>query len=73
MNEAIDITPEDSVTPIYLAEETQDSIDSRKKDLKLVEDIEKAKIAKEEAMASAIEKLRVLGLSEEEAKAIAGV
>jgi hypothetical protein len=77
MSEPIDITPEDSVVPVYLvpltpeeeAERAQWAADEEAR--KLAE--EEATAAKEAARESAIKKLAKLGLTEEEAQAIIGI
>jgi len=68
--EPIDITPENSFGPVYLAEltdteiaELQASGDAR----------EQAETERETKLASAITKLKALGLTETEAKIIIGI
>lgn len=64
-----DITPEDSVVPIYLKPETKKELDDRLKEQKNVEaEIE----ARENAKASAAIKLAKLGLTLDEINAITG-
>jgi hypothetical protein len=75
--DATEITPEDSVVPIYLVPLNQDQIDELE-DIsnKLESDrifFEQQQQAIEEAKQSALIKLAALGLTEEEAKAIVGV
>ena len=76
-NEPIDITPEDSVVPVYLVELTEEEIAERESQAAEMAQQEADRIAaaeaKEAAKASAIAKLAALGLTEEEAAAIAGV
>lgn len=76
-NEPIDITPEDSVVPVYLVELTEEEIAEREAIAAQSAQEEADRIASEEAKvaakASAIAKLAALGLTEEEAAAIAGV
>jgi hypothetical protein len=76
-NELIDITPEDSVVPVYLVEPTEEEIAEREALAKQLSKEEADRVAMEEAKeaakASAIAKLAALGLTEEEATAIAGV
>ena len=68
-----DITPEESVSPIYLVPLTEEEILQRKEmqleqDKRMQEELDKLKNKE-----SAIAKLLKLGITEEEAKAIAGV
>ena len=76
-NEPIDITPEDSVVPVYLIELTEEEIAEREASAAAAAQQEADRLAeieaKEAAKASAIAKLAALGLTEEEAAAIAGV
>lgn len=68
-----DITPENSIVPVYLVPPTKEEIAEQEQ--RILEDQERRQQeqAKEEAKISALEKLAKLGLTEEEAKAIAGV
>lgn len=74
--ELIDITPEDSVVPIYLEQLNEE--EQAEQDIKIAqmkaeqEQREVEQIAKEEAKASGLAKLISLGLTETEAKALAG-
>lgn len=72
--ELVDITPEDSIVPIYLEVLTDEEQAFRDADLAQIaanqEAHEAERIAKEEAKASGIAKLQALGLTEEEAKAL---
>lgn len=76
-NEPIDITPADSVVPVYLIELTEEEIAEREAAAAEAAQQEADRLAeieaKEAAKASAIAKLAALGLTEEEAAAIAGV
>lgn len=76
-NEPIDITPADSVVPVYLIELTPEEIAEREAAAAEAEQQETDRLAeieaKEAAKASAIAKLAALGLTEEEAAALAGV
>ena len=73
MSELIDITPEDSVTPIYRTELTPEQI--AENEAWAAENLrQEAEIAAREAIhQSALAKLQKLGLTEDEAKAIVGV
>lgn len=73
MSEPIDITPEDSVVPIYLVPLTPEEEAERTRWAKEAEQREKDEAAKVDAKASAISKLSALGLTEEEAKAVIGI
>lgn len=65
-----DITPEDSVVPVFLVPLSEEELEERKlQDLA----IEEEKKNQEQLKKSALQKLQKLGLTEEEAKAIAGV
>lgn len=66
MSEPIDITPEDSVIPVYLIPLTPEEEAERKQWATEAEQREKDEIAKVDAKASAISKLSALGLTEEE-------
>jgi hypothetical protein len=72
--ELIDITPEDSVVPVYLEvlnEEEQAARDAEQAELVAQEQARQAELeAKEAAKVSGIAKLMSLGLTEEEAKAL---
>jgi len=74
--ELIDITPEDSVVPVYLEklnEEEQAERDAEQARIQEEQAAREAEIAaKEEAKQSGIAKLQALGLTEEEAKALLG-
>jgi hypothetical protein len=72
--ELIDITPEDSVVPVYLEvlnEEEQAARDAdQAQAVKEQEEFEAQRIAKEEAKANGMAKLIALGLTEKEAGAL---
>lgn len=74
--ELVDITPENSVVPVYL--EVLNNKEQAVRDAELAqmqanqEARELEHIAKEEAKTSGINKLMSLGLTEEEAQALAG-
>ena len=74
--ELIDITPEDSVVPVYL--EVLNDEEQAVRDAELAqaqadqEARESERIAKEEAKANGMAKLIALGLTEEEAGALIG-
>jgi hypothetical protein len=73
ISEPIDITPEDSVAPIYLVPLTQEQIIEREAFAAQVESDLLSIQTAESVKLSAIAKLAALGLTEEEAKAIVGV
>ena len=60
---AIDITPEDSVVPVFLEEPTDEEIAERQAEY---EAREEAQAAREAVRESALAKLAALGLTEEE-------
>ena len=72
--ELIDITPEDSVVPVYLEvlnEEEQAERDAELAKIQAEQEAREAeRIAKEEAKATGMAKLIALGLTEEEAGAL---
>ena len=68
--EPIDITPQDSVVPVFLVELTDAEIAERKAEH---EAIQEAKEARQTKLNSAITKLKALGLTESEAKIIIGL
>jgi hypothetical protein len=74
--ELVDITPEDSVVPVYL--EVLNNEEQAVRDAELAqmqadqEARESERIAKEEAKANGMAKLIALGLTEEEAGALIG-
>lgn len=77
IDNAEEITPEGSVAPVYLVPLTEEEILQREeqyqKFLKQEQEEEAEKIKKEQDLEAAIQKLAKLGLTEDEAKAIAGV
>lgn len=74
--ELINITPEDSVVPVYLEvlnDEEQAARDAEMAQAQADQEAREAELtAKEEAKASGMAKLVALGLSEDEAKALIG-
>lgn len=74
--ELVDITPEDSVVPVYLevlTEEEQAVRDAELAQAQAEQDAREAeRVAKEEAKANGMAKLIALGLTEEEAGALIG-
>jgi hypothetical protein len=76
-NLGIDITPEDSVVPVYLVELTEKEIAEREQlavqEAERIENEERAELERKKSIQSALEKLAKLGLTEEEAKAIIGL
>jgi len=70
----IEITPEGSIVPIFLAEQSSEYLEQLAEDsAKLNIKDEEEKRIKKELMDSALNKLKNLGLTEEEAKAIIGL
>jgi uncharacterized protein YfaA (DUF2138 family) len=67
--EIVDITPKDSIVPIYLEELTEEELTQRETDAVAHQLEEDAKVAARE---SAIAKLSALGLTEDEIKALVG-
>ena len=74
--ELIDVTPEDSVVPVYLEVLNEEEQAARDAELAAMQaeqaQREAEQIAKEEAKISGMAKLMTLGLSEAEAKALIG-
>lgn len=68
-----DITPVDSVVPVYLVEPTEDEIAEREKRAIETAEREAAEEAKIAAKESALAKLAALGLTEDESRAIIGI
>jgi hypothetical protein len=68
-----EITPENSVVPVYLVPRTPEEEDERKAWAAEAADREAAEQAKLDARESALAKLAKLGLTEEEAKAVIGL
>ncbi|CAB4161542.1 hypothetical protein UFOVP772_57 [uncultured Caudovirales phage] len=72
--EPIDITPEDSVVPVFLIELTDAEIAQREAEEQEIQEAkETAETARETKLDSAITKLKALGLTESEAKIIIGL
>ena len=72
--EPIDITPDDSVVPVYLVELTDVEIAEREAQEELIQEAkELAETERATKLASAITKLKALGLTEAEAKIIIGL
>jgi midasin (ATPase involved in ribosome maturation) len=72
--EPIDITPDDSVVPIFLIELTDSEIATKEAEYKALQQAkETAETARQTKLDSAITKLRALGLTESEAKIIIGL
>lgn len=72
--EPIDITPNDSVVPVFLVEPTDAEIAAQQAEFEAIKEA-KATAETERAtkLASAITKLKALGLTETEAKIIIGI
>lgn len=70
---AINITPEDSVVPVYLLPLTEEEILDREAFAAQIAADMTAELQKAAAKESALIKLAALGLTEEEARAIVGV
>ena len=68
-----DITPEDSVVPVYLVPLTEEELAEREQWAEEALQQEINEQAKLDAKASALLKLSALGLTEEEARAIIGI
>ena len=66
----IDITPADSVVPVYLEEPTDEELAERQAEH---EKMEAERLARQEKLDSALAKLKKLGLTEDEAKAVIGL
>jgi regulator of protease activity HflC (stomatin/prohibitin superfamily) len=75
--ELVEITPPESVVPVYLEvlnEEEQAQRDAEQAQMQAEQEAREAeRVAKEEAKASGVAKLLALGLTEEEAKAVVGI
>ena len=65
-----DITPADSVVPVYLEPPTKTELDARKAE---ADAVESARLEREAKLESALNKLKSLGLTESEAKIIIGL
>lgn len=72
--EPIDITPDDSVVPVFLIERTDAEIAAQQAEHEAKKQaIETAETARQTKLDSAITKLKALGLTESEAKIIIGL
>ena len=72
--EPIDITPEDSVVPVFLIEPTDVEIAAKQAEQSAIQKAEEnAETARQTKLDSAITKLKALGLTESEAKIIIGL
>ena len=75
--EAIDITPDDSVVPIYLVELTPEEIAEREllaqQEAERLQAQQQAEIDKQNAIETATAKLAKIGLSIEEIQAVIGI
>lgn len=67
---AVDITPADSIVPVYLEEPTDEELAERQAEH---EKMEAERLAHQEKLDSALAKLKKLGLTEDEAKAVIGL
>ena len=65
-----DITPQDSIVPVYLEALNEEELDARKTESEAKKTVETARQTK---LDSAITKLKALGLTESEAKIIIGL
>lgn len=68
-----DITPDDSVVPVYLVPLSEDTLREQEQWALIVAEQEAEQTRKEEVKQSALAKLSKLGLTEEEAHAIIGI
>jgi len=72
--EPIDITPDDSVVPVYLIEATDSELAAQQAEHEAIQEAkETAETERASKLASAITKLKALGLTESEAKIIIGI
>ena len=72
--EPIDITPDDSVVPVFLIEPTDAEIAAQQAEQEAIQEAkETAETARQTKLDSAITKLKALGLTESEAKIIIGL
>ena len=70
----IDITPNDSIVPVFLVELTDFEIAAQQAENQAIQEAKKtAKAARQTKLDSAITKLKALGLTESEAKIIIGI
>jgi hypothetical protein len=67
-NPPIDITPADSVVPVYLESPTEEELEQRAEEAQAAQE---AKEARESVRESALAKLAALGLTEEELSTLA--
>jgi hypothetical protein len=73
LENGIDITPEDSVVPVYLVPPTSEFL-RELEEIGVAQEAERqAETARTAAKESAIAKLAKLGLTEEEARAVIGI
>lgn len=68
-----DITPQDSVVPVYLVPLTEEELAEREQWAIEAAEREAAEQSRVDAKQSALAKLALLGLTEEEAKAVIGL
>ena len=72
--EPIEITPDDSIVPIFLVEPTDAEIAAQQAEQDAIQEAkETAETARQTKLNSAITKLKALGLTESEAKIIIGL
>jgi hypothetical protein len=72
--EPIDITPDDSVVPVFLIEATDSELTAQQAEHEAIQEAkETSKTERATKLASAITKLKALGLTETEAKIIIGI
>jgi hypothetical protein len=72
--EPIDITPDDSVVPVFLVELTDAEITAQQAEQEAIQEAKAtAETERTTKIASAITKLKALGLTETEAKIIIGI
>jgi hypothetical protein len=72
--EPIDITPNDSVVPVFLVEPTDAEIAAQQAEQEAIQEAKQtAETERATKLASAITKLKALGLTEAEAKIIIGL
>ena len=72
--EPIDITPDDSIVPVFLIELTDAELAAQQAEHEAIQEAkETAETERATKLASAITKLKALGLTETEAKIIIGI
>jgi len=72
--EPIDITPDDSIVPVFLVELTDVELATKQAEHQAIQKAkETAETARQTKLDSAITKLKALGLTESEAKIIIGI